>query len=322
MKQDKKKTTGISNFWLYDDIYFIHYSMLIAMFAPSHKNIRHKKDISLDGVNRVFKHKKFDALCNTRFLNIEYDFKVYIYLLKQLELINRDVNKDFKNLELEFTVDTMSVLKFLGKDEYRKTHFNNLYNSLSKLRKASLVYKTINETTESGLISQFSIIGEGSKSSIKVSFPDNILNIFNFKRQVRIDINKLNKYCKNGGEAKIFLILNNYNNIKNKEFVDFDYEFLKQTLGFEEYHSKNGVVREFYKSKNSRSNINNYKKGLIDSGFLVDVENNDKYNYKLIQKRNLKDFVEELDNNTKQQVKDLERSIVESQIDVDLSDLD
>lgn len=328
----KSKETGLTNFWLSDDIYFIHYSMLSAMFAPTQANGRHNGFIELqDDFERIFIDQKLDALVNTRFLSMEYDFKVYIYLLRELELVNSLIHKSkSKEFKFEFTIELLPLLKFLNKKKYEKQFADQLYNSLSKLRQATLVYSTLKERTESGLISEFSLIGEGRKTKIKITFPRNILNVFGYNRQVRIDINELRKYCKNGGDTKLFLMLKAYNNADGKEFNEFDYMLLQQAFAHVEYHKDNGLKRKYYENSNSRSTIESYFKNLSESKFIVPIEEDKEPDtYKLIKIDSLPDVVEPLTNSQEEEKKRLEEAILKSETiqvnlsdDLDLEDLD
>lgn len=331
MTVKKSKETGLTNFWLSDDIYFIHYSMLSAMFAPTQANGRHNSFIELqDDFERIFIDKKFNALVNTRFLSMEYDFKVYIYLLKELELNNSLIYKNKpKEFKFEFTIELMPLLKFLNK-KYEKKFADQLYNSLSKLRQAALVYSTLKERTESGLISEFTIIGEGRKSKIKITFPKNILNVFGLNRQVRIDIRELKKYCKNGGDTKIFLMLKAYNSVDGKEFNEFDYKALQQALAHVEYHKNNGVKSKYYENSNSRSTIESHFKNLSESRFIVPIEEGkEPDSYKLIKIDSLPDVVKPLTNSEKEYQLAVEEAFSKSQViqkeindDLDLDDLE
>jgi hypothetical protein len=319
----QSKDTGLTNFWLSDDIYFIHYSMLSAMFAPTQANGRHNSFIELqEDFERIFIDQKLDALVNTRFLSMEYDFKVYIYLLRELELNNSLIHKNKSNeFKFEFTIELMPLLKFLNK-KYEKKFADQLFNSFSKLRQATLIYSTLKERTESGLISEFTTIGEGRKTKIKITFPKNILNVFGSKRQVRIDINEINKYCKNGGDTKLFLMLKAYNSIDGKEFNEFDYKFLQQALAHVEYHKDNGVNYKYYENSNSRSTIENYFKNLSDSNFIVPIEEGQEPDvYKLIKVDSLPDVVKPLSDSEKEYQRLVEEAFSKSQsIQADLSD--
>ena len=330
MSVKKSKETGLTNFWLSDDIYFIHYSMLSAMFAPTQANGRHNNFIELqEHFERIFVDKKFNALVNTRFLSMEYDFKVYIYLLKQLELDNSLIHKSkSKKFNFEFTIELMPLLRFLGK-RYEKKYAEQLFNSLSKLRQATLVYSTLKERTESGLISEFTRVGEGRKTKIKITFPKNILNVFGSKRQVRIDINELKKYCKNGGDTKLFLMLKAYNNVDGKEFNEFDYKLLQQALAHVEYHKDNGIKHKYYENSNSRSTIESYFKNLSDSKFIVPIEGKDPDTYKLIKVDSLPDVVKPLTDSEKEYQRAVDEAFSKSQViqeevsdDLDLEDLE
>lgn len=250
---NKRKFTGISNSYLKNDVYFLHFYTMCSIFAP----VQNGKDIDIFDINksRVINLGDYEIKVNRSHLNMNKHFLMYCFLLKKFEALNYNVEKNelFHSVNISFS----EILDFWNEEKYKEALLNEFNAILDVFISTIFTIKIENQVVKSGLISKSNYDDE--ERMFEISFSKEILDIFEKnKRQTFFNIKNF-KEIKGGIAKKLYLFLLSYDRNKKTGHVitEFDYSDLRQLVGYDINHlvNNNNVLHRNYDDSDSRRKL-------------------------------------------------------------------
>lgn len=285
----KSKRTGLANSYLSKDRYFIHFFILIAFFGVNKRDTIYKSESRLsDKKYRKIVFDNNEMYVSKNFLGMDFDFLVFIYLLKQFESKNYKKNINTDKFDCDISLDCKLFCKEFG-IKFNKKAKENIINSLDNLIDLKVKFKdeVLDWDTTTTLINSFK--NKDDLDFISVEMSKSINSILYNKRQIFFKIDELLKF-ESSVDKKLFLLLKSYNKNKNG-FVKtkFLYEDLAQILGQKvEYYIDDDLV-ETVAFKDSRRTIKRSLERLADHNEIESVDfKNKQVHYIIKQKRHTK----------------------------------
>jgi len=270
----KRKFTGISNSYLDNDVYFLHFYTMCSIFAP----VQNGKitDIYNKNEARVIKLSDYEIKINRSHLNMNKHFLMYCFLLKKFEALNYNVKKSelFHSVEIPFD----EILDFWNEEKYKETLLNEFNEILDVFISTIFTIKIENQIVKSGLISKSHY--DSDERIFKISFSKEILDIFDKnKRQTFFDIKEFKK-IQGGIAKKLYLFLLSYGRNKDTGHVitSFNYNDIRQLVGYDINHivNDNNVLYRNYDDADSRRKIKKALNELHKIGFIKEFKSKSK----------------------------------------------
>jgi hypothetical protein len=266
---NKRKNTGISNSFLDNDVYFIHFYTMCSIFSTVKNN-----DIGLyekENKFRITSFGDYEIKINRNHLNMNKHFLLYCFLLKKFESVNYSRNKDELLQSVKFDFD--EIITFWNEEKF-KTRLLNEFNVILDLFISTVfTIKCKDYTVKSGLISRAKI---NSDQTIEIFLTKDILEIFEVnKRQIFFNVIEFKK-IKSGTAKKLYLFLLSYSKNKTTGYVvtSFKYSDIRQLIGFDIDHSIDNKTTRFreYDDNDSRRQIKKALDELYNIGFIKKIK--------------------------------------------------